>query len=88
MDAKLNRRKKASVRAKAQIIISIQSIDQRGTLYFQKKPKSLYIITVKIGFTFYNRKGLKQGFYSLKKGKWPLLQRHNTIFWRIFVSLK
>jgi hypothetical protein len=43
MEAKLKRRKKASVSENAQTMMSIHKIDQRGMLCFQKKFKSLYM---------------------------------------------
>lgn len=49
MDLKLNRKKKAKVREKTQISKSMNKIDQRGKLYFQKKFKTLFI-SVKIHF--------------------------------------
>ncbi len=49
MDLKLNLKKKAKVKEKIQISKSMNNIDQRGKLYFQKKFKTLFIC-VKIHF--------------------------------------
>jgi hypothetical protein len=43
MEAKLNRKKNASVNENAHTTTSMINIDQRGKLFFQKKSKSLYI---------------------------------------------